>query len=44
VPLVEELSRKQLTERANVTEDVDVEAGKVSCHEGERGEEFARGV
>lgn len=40
VPLFEGLSRKQLTELAKVTEDVDVEAGKVLCREGERGQEF----
>lgn len=40
VPLFEGLSRKQLTELAMVTEDVDVEAGKVLCREGDRGQEF----
>lgn len=40
VPLFEGLSRKQLTELAKVTEDVDVEAGKVLCREGDRGQEF----
>ena len=34
------LSRKQLTELAKVTEDVDFHAGKVLCREGERGQEF----
>jgi CRP/FNR family cyclic AMP-dependent transcriptional regulator len=40
VPLFEGLSRKQLAELAKVTEDVDCEAGKVLCREGERGQEF----
>jgi CRP-like cAMP-binding protein len=39
-PLFEALSRKQLTELAKVTEDVDFKSGKVLCREGERGEEF----
>ena len=39
-PLFEGLSRKQLTELAKVTEDVDFNAGKVLCREGERGQEF----
>lgn len=39
-PLFEALSRKQLTELAKVTEDVDVKAGKVLCREGDRGQEF----
>ena len=39
-PLFEGLSRKQLTELAKVTEDVDFDAGKVLCREGERGQEF----
>ena len=39
-PLFEGLSRKQLTELAKVTEDVDFNAGKGLCREGERGQEF----
>jgi CRP-like cAMP-binding protein len=39
-PLFEGLSRKQLTELAKVTEDVDFNAGKILCREGERGQEF----
>ena len=39
-PLFEGLSRKQLTELAKLTEDVDLKAGKVLCREGERGQEF----
>jgi CRP-like cAMP-binding protein len=39
-PLFEGLSRKQLTELAKLTEDVDIKAGKVLCREGERGHEF----
>jgi CRP/FNR family transcriptional regulator, cyclic AMP receptor protein len=39
-PLFEGLSRKQLTELAKVTEDVDFRAGQVLCREGERGQEF----
>jgi CRP/FNR family transcriptional regulator, cyclic AMP receptor protein len=40
VPLFEGLSRKQLTDLAKISEDVDCEAGKVLCREGERGQEF----
>lgn len=39
-PLFEGLSRKQLSELAKVTEDVDLQAGKVLCREGEAGQEF----
>ena len=39
-PLFEGLSRKQLTELAKLTEDVDIKAGTVLCREGERGQEF----
>ena len=39
-PLFEGLSRKQLAELARVAEDVDVEAGKVLCRQGDRGREF----
>ena len=39
-PLFEGLSRKQLGELAKVTEDVDFNAGKVLCREGQRGQEF----
>ena len=38
--LFADLTRKQLTELAKVTEDVDVAAGKVLCEQGRRGEEF----
>jgi CRP/FNR family transcriptional regulator, cyclic AMP receptor protein len=40
VPLFEGLSRKELTALAKVTEDLEVEAGKVLCREGETGREF----
>lgn len=39
-PLFDGLSRKQLGELAKVTEDVDSEAGKVLCREGDWGQEF----
>jgi CRP-like cAMP-binding protein len=39
-PLFEALSRRQLTELAKLTEDVDLKAGKVLCREGDRGQEF----
>ncbi len=39
-PLFEGLSRKQLAELARLTDDLDVPAGRVLCHEGERGREF----
>jgi CRP-like cAMP-binding protein len=39
-PLFEGLSRAELSELAKLTEDVDVEAGKVLCKEGEIGQEF----
>jgi CRP-like cAMP-binding protein len=39
-PLFEGLSRKQLADLAKVTEDVDFNAGKVLCREGQRGQEF----
>jgi CRP-like cAMP-binding protein len=34
------LSRKELTELAKVTEDVDLDTGKVLCKEGQTGQEF----
>jgi CRP/FNR family transcriptional regulator, cyclic AMP receptor protein len=39
-PLFEGLSRKQLAELARLTDDLDVPAGSVLCHEGKRGREF----
>jgi CRP/FNR family cyclic AMP-dependent transcriptional regulator len=39
-PLFADLSRKELTELAKVTEDVDFDAGKVLCREGQTGQEF----
>jgi CRP-like cAMP-binding protein len=39
-PLFEDLSRKELSELAKLTEDVDVAAGKVLCKEGGIGREF----
>lgn len=39
-PLFENLSRKELTELAKATEDMDVAAGKVLCREGDSGSEF----
>jgi len=39
-PLFAELSRKELTELARVTEDVDVDTGKVLCKEGQAAQEF----
>jgi CRP/FNR family transcriptional regulator, cyclic AMP receptor protein len=39
-PLFDGLSRTQLDELAKVTEDVDLEAGKVLCREGRTGQEF----
>ena len=40
IPLFEDLSRKELTELARITEDVEVPEGKVLCREGELGHEF----
>ena len=40
IPLFEDLSRRELVELARLTEDVEVEAGKVLCKEGELGHEF----
>lgn len=40
IPLFEDLSRKELTELARMTEDVEVPEGKVLCKEGEVGNEF----
>jgi CRP/FNR family cyclic AMP-dependent transcriptional regulator len=40
IPLFEDLSRKELTELAKTTEDVEVPEGKVLCREGEIGREF----
>lgn len=39
-PLFESLSRKDLTQLARVSEDLEVEAGTVLCKEGEIGHEF----
>jgi CRP/FNR family transcriptional regulator, cyclic AMP receptor protein len=39
-PLFEGLSRKELTQLARVSEDLEVEPGKVLCKEGEIGQEF----
>ena len=39
-PLFEGLSKKELTQLARVTDDVEVEAETVLCREGERGSEF----
>ncbi|MDQ3889822.1 MAG: cyclic nucleotide-binding domain-containing protein [Actinomycetota bacterium] len=39
-PLFEGLSRDELKELARVSEDLDVEAGKVLCREGETAREF----
>jgi CRP/FNR family cyclic AMP-dependent transcriptional regulator len=40
VPLFEGLSKKELTELARVTEDLEVPAGQVLCKEGDTGQEF----
>jgi CRP/FNR family transcriptional regulator, cyclic AMP receptor protein len=39
-PLFDSLSRKDLTQLARVSEDLEVEPGKVLCNEGEIGQEF----
>jgi CRP/FNR family cyclic AMP-dependent transcriptional regulator len=39
-PLFEGLSRKELTQLARVSEDLEVEPGTVLCREGETGQEF----
>jgi CRP/FNR family cyclic AMP-dependent transcriptional regulator len=39
-PLFDGLSRKELTQLAQVSEDLEVEPGKVLCTEGEIGHEF----
>ena len=39
-PLFEGLSKKELTDLARVTEDLEVPAGDVLCKEGETGQEF----
>ena len=39
-PLFEDLSKDELRELAKVTEDLEVEAGKVLCREGETAQEF----
>jgi CRP/FNR family cyclic AMP-dependent transcriptional regulator len=39
-PLFESLSRKDLTQLARVSEDLEVDPGKVLCKEGEIGHEF----
>jgi CRP/FNR family cyclic AMP-dependent transcriptional regulator len=40
VPLFDGLSRKELAQLAKVSEDLEVEPGKVLCKEGETGHEF----
>ena len=40
IPLFEGLSRKELTELARITEDMEVPEGKVLCREGDLGHEF----
>ena len=40
VPLFDGLSKKELTELARVTEDLEVPAGQVLCREGDTGQEF----
>ncbi len=40
VPLFEGLSKKELTELARVTDELEVEAGTVLCREGRIGNEF----
>ncbi len=40
VPLFEDLSRKELTELAKVSDDLEVEPGKELTKEGETGQEF----
>jgi CRP-like cAMP-binding protein len=39
-PLFDELSKKELTELARLTEDMEVDAGTALCTEGELGREF----
>jgi len=39
-PLFEDLSKKELNELARVSEDIEVDPGKVLCREGEVGQEF----
>lgn len=39
-PLFSELSRKELEELAKITDDLEVEAGKVLCRQGDLGREF----
>jgi|SRR5215211_6151601 len=39
-PLFEGLSRKELTQLARVSEDLEIPAGKALCKEGETGQEF----
>lgn len=39
-PLFEGMSRKQLTQLARLTDDLDVPAGTVLCEQGARGQEF----
>jgi CRP-like cAMP-binding protein len=40
VPLFDGLSKKELTQLARLSEDLEVEPGKVLCKEGEIGKEF----
>jgi CRP/FNR family cyclic AMP-dependent transcriptional regulator len=39
-PLFSELSKRELTQLARVTEDLEIPAGQVLCKEGETGREF----
>jgi CRP/FNR family cyclic AMP-dependent transcriptional regulator len=39
-PIFDELSKKELTELARVTDDLEVAAGTVLCKQGQRGSEF----
>jgi CRP/FNR family transcriptional regulator, cyclic AMP receptor protein len=39
-PLFSELSKKELTQLARMSDDLEVEAGHVLCREGRRGREF----
>jgi CRP-like cAMP-binding protein len=39
-PLFSELSKKELAQLARMSDDLEVEAGKVLCREGEIGQEF----
>lgn len=39
-PLFSELSKKELTQLARLSDDMEVEAGRVLCREGKTGQEF----